>query len=125
MNVDDLTIKQAREISAMFGLTEKPKDILSHLIGKKVLIRDNNAGVFITTLSDIKGSEWVGLKSRKIHYWDKAGAVEGVAETGLDLQNSRITVATDMSCGKSLIQICLVSDEIFEKIMEASPWNPK
>ena len=73
----------------------------------------------------VKGDEWLGGESRKIDYWDRAGAVEGIAETGIDLKNSRITVKTNQSNGKSLVQICLVSDDIYTKIMEASVWNPK
>ncbi len=124
MNVDDLTVGEAKKLAAMFGTNVQP-DILEHLVGKKVLIRDHKGGVFMTTLEAVKGSEWMGGESRKIHYWDKAGAVEGIAETGIDLKNSRITVKTNQSNGKSLVQICLVSDDIYTKIMEASVWNPK
>lgn len=105
--------------------TSNQPDILARLVGQKVLIRDHKAGLFLTTLEDIRGKEWLGGKSRKIHYWEKAGAVEGIAETGIDLHGSRITVQTAMSAGKELIQICLVSDEIYSQIMGAVAWNPK
>ena len=124
ININELTIGQVRELSAMFCADIRP-DMLSHLIGKKVLIRDNRAGVFITTLAAVNGKQWRGYESRKIHYWSKAGAVEGIAETGIDLDNSRITVKVPESNGQDLIQICPVSDEIFNTLMGAKAWNPK
>jgi len=100
-------------------------DLLHDLIGKKVLIRDDKAGVFITTLTKIRSKEWVGSESRKIYYWEKAGAVEGIAQTGIDLENSLLTVKTPMAAGKNLVQICIVEDEIFDELMGADVWNPK
>lgn len=126
-DINDLTIGQAKQLSAMFGgnkETSQP-DLLAGFIGKKVLIRDHKAGLFMTTLTAIRGKEWTGSKSRKIHYWEKAGAIEGIAETGIDIGKSRITVSTPNSNGKELIQLCPVSDEIYLEIMEATPWNPK
>ena len=125
MNIDDLTIGEAKKLAAMFGGDAKKPDLLSRYIGKKALIRDNKAGVFITTLEAVAGKEWVGGESRKVHYWEKAGAVEGIAETGIDVDNSRITVTTPASNGKELVQLCPVADEIYKQIMEATPWNPK
>lgn len=126
MNINKLTIKQAKKIMKLLGgVPETQKDILSHLIGKHVLIRDNNAGLFVTTLKEVRGPEWVGAKSRKIHFWSKAGAVEGIAETGINLDESRITVETEMSCGKCLVQACLVKEDVYKKLMGAEAWNPK
>lgn len=129
INIDELTFGQLKQIAALFGNSgasqaHKP-DMLAHLVGKKVLIRDHKAGLFLTTLIEVNKQEWLGGKSRKIHYWEKAGAVEGIAETGIDLKESRITVSTEMSAGKELIQICPVSDKIYDEIMGAAAWNPK
>ena len=127
INLDDLTYGQIKEIAAKFGgiQQEKQQDMLAHLVGKKVLIRDHKAGLILTTLEKIDNQQWLGGESRKIHYWEKAGAIEGIAETGIDLDESRITVKTNMSAGKELIQICPVPDEIYNKIMGAIAWNPK
>ena len=127
MNINDLTYGQILEIVEKFGTiaNEKKPDMLAHLKNKKVLIRDHKAGLFLTTLVEVEGSQWLGARSRKIHYWAGAGAMEGIAETGIDLLESRITTETSMSAGKELIQICPVSDEIYEAIMGGAVWNPK
>ena len=126
MDINDLTYGQIIEIVEKFGgIVNRKPDMLSFLIGRKVLIRDHKAGLFLTTLKEVDGSQWIGGESRKIHYWSGAGAVEGIAETGIDTLNSRITIKTSMSAGKELIQICPVSEEIHKAIMEAPVWNPK
>ena len=126
MDINDLTYGQIIEIVEKFGgIVNRKPDMLAFLIGRKVLIRDHKAGLFLTTLKEVDGSQWIGGESRKIHYWSGAGAVEGIAETGIDTLNSRITIKTSMSAGKELIQICPVSEEIHKAIMEAPVWNPK
>lgn len=127
MNIDDLTLRQIKEIKAMAGFHNESdeKDILSDFVGRKVLIRDNKAGIFVTTLMKIKGSEWLGGESRKIYFWDKAGAVEGISMTGISDSGSRVTVKTPNSNGKDLVQLCPLSDEQFEELMGLSVWNPK
>ncbi len=125
MNINDLTVGQVKEISAMFASSAKAPDMLSIYIGHKVVIRDDQAGMVLTTLTGIDGLEWTGAESRKIHWWEKAGAIEGIAETGIDLKKSLITVTTPVSNGKHFVQLCPVKDEIYNQIMEATPWNPK
>ena len=129
INIDELIeqLKKFQQLQALLGsgvVREEP-DLLAHLIGKKVVVRDNGAGVFVTTLEAVRGKQWRGGESRKIHYWSKAGALEGVAQTAIDFQNSRVTVRTPESNGQDLIQICPISDEIHKELMEAPVWNPK
>jgi len=127
MNIDDLTLGELKQLKNMFkGECEtKPRDMMADFIGKKVIVRDDQAGVFCTTLVDIDGMKWRGGVSRKIHYWDKAGAVEGISKTSIDLSSSRITVKNDHSHGYQLVQMCLCEDDVFESIMGATEWNPK
>ena len=60
MNIDDLTIREAREIAALFAngnspvATTTPKTTWQHpLIGKRVLVRTYSAGVHIGTLVSV------------------------------------------------------------------------
>lgn len=128
MNIDDLTLGQIKELSKLqLGgeLEEKKPDMMSHLIGEKVIIRDHKGGVYVTTLEDVDGKQWRGGLSRKIFYWDKAGAVQGISTTGIDLSNSKITVKTPISNGYELVEICPCDDDVYDSIMGASVWNPK
>lgn len=104
---------------------EEERDFLSEFIGKKVIVRDNMAGVFVTTLVDIKGKQWKGGLSRKIHYWSGAGAVQGISTSAVNESNSRLTVVTEVSNGSSLVEILPISDVIYNTLMEVKVWNPK
>ena len=66
MNIDNLTIAQAREIAAMFSQATAPKNvrITDNLIGRYVIVRSRNEGI-------------------------NAGYVEAADETGIVLRNAR------------------------------------
>jgi len=55
------------------------------LIGKKVLIRANTAGIHIGTLSAIsENGEIVKLTdTRRVHYWDGAASISQMATEGV------------------------------------------
>lgn len=54
MNIDELTIKEAREIASIFNCVSTPSKQWSHpLIGKRVLVRTYSAGVHIGTLVSV------------------------------------------------------------------------
>ena len=65
MNINDLTYGQILEIVEKFGgIVNRKPDMLAFLIGRKVLIRDHKAGLFLTTLKEVDGSQWIGGESR-------------------------------------------------------------
>lgn len=66
MNIDNLTIAEAREIAAMFATMAAPKAsrITDNLIGEYVIVRSRNEGI-------------------------NAGYVEAADETGIVLRNAR------------------------------------
>lgn len=94
-------------------------------IGNKVLIRDHMAGVFFGTLAefDLKAGTWMLKGARKIHYWVRAGAVEGVAVRGIDQKQSRVTARVDVA-GRSMVQICLMSEEQYAALDACPEWRP-
>ena len=51
MNVNDMTIGQAKELAAMFSASPA-QSTLNGMIGKKVIIRTYSAGVFFGTLTE-------------------------------------------------------------------------
>lgn len=64
MNINDLTIGQAREISAFFSGASQNKGIASSMVGKFVIVRSRNEGI-------------------------NAGVVEMADETGVVLKDAR------------------------------------
>lgn len=87
MNIDDLTIKQAREIALLFQTENKPKTSIDNgMIGKYVIVRCRDAGVHAGILESTNGRECVLTESRRLWYWKPAREktfLSGVAISGL------------------------------------------
>jgi hypothetical protein len=84
MNLNDLTIGQAKELAAMFGAT--PSQAVPHpFIGKYVIARCYSAGVHAGIVASVDGENVVLTDSRRLWSWNaKDGvALSGVAQSGL------------------------------------------
>lgn len=93
------------------------------LIGRNVIVRDNQAGVFVGTLDEIDDKAWTLKEARKIHYWTKAAAVEGLATTGFGAE-SRITPKVEIVIGRDLVQAVLCTEAEYKALMGAKEWKP-
>lgn len=83
MNVDDMTIGEAKKLAAMFSdQSETP----SPMIGKFVIVRCRDAGVHAGILESRSGRSCVLNESRRLWYWKPANGacfLSGVATEGL------------------------------------------
>lgn len=93
------------------------------MLNQNVIIRDNMAGVFVGTLTMQDGKTWTARDVRKIHYWTKAAAVEGLATVGFG-RDSRITPIVAEIQGFDAVQICLCTDAEHAALMAAPVWTP-
>ena len=89
MNINDLTIAQAKELAAMFS-NQQSNQVASWnngMIGKYVIVRTHDAGVHSGVLVAHNGRECVLTEGRRLWYWKIAdghkGALSGVAVYGL------------------------------------------
>lgn len=86
MNIDDITIGQARDISTMFG-RDAPGGVASDKIGKYVIVRCRDAGVHAGVLVWADGRACRLMDARRLWYWkpaNNAAFLSGVANHGLD-----------------------------------------
>lgn len=87
MNIDGLTIGQARELAALFGAKcEASQKIDNGMLGKYVIVRCRDAGVHAGVLKAYNGRECLLLESRRLWYWKVANngvSLSGVATEGL------------------------------------------
>lgn len=99
MNIEELTIKQAREISQFFSASqEKPKNdfmadfIAKSFIGKSVLIRTFSAGVWAGELWKKSGNEVILLSARRLWKWKATTGISlsEVSQFGVVENESRI-----------------------------------
>lgn len=78
MNINDLTLGQAKELAAMFGATKAQP---THpMIGKYVIARCYAAGVHAGTVASVDGDNVILFDSRRLWSWK---AKDGVALSGL------------------------------------------
>ena len=89
-----------------------------------VLIRDNMAGVFVGTLIAHSGKSWALASSRKIHYWTKAAAVEGIASFGPGPGSRVCPLRVPPVGGEELVQIIDLTAEEAAALMALPVWTP-
>jgi len=97
MNIDDLTIGEAKKLASMFsGQLSETSNAISY-VGKKVIVRTYSAGVHFGTLSRKEGREVYLSNSRRLWYWkNKTGiSLSGIATTGINQNDSRVSCLVD------------------------------
>jgi hypothetical protein len=97
MNIENLTIKEAREIAAIFNSQQK-SHFLQKYIGQYVIIRSRNEGINAGFVKEIDETGVVLDEARRIWYHKpkdrKTSWYEGVALSGLS-DDSRISAPVE------------------------------
>lgn len=99
MNIDELTIGEAKELACLFGKKESANSGINccSLTGKKVIIRTQSAGVHYGELSEKSGKEVILKNSRRLWYWkttNKGISLSEVANTGV-AKDSKVCALVD------------------------------
>lgn len=95
MDIDNLTIGEAKKLVEMFGSTQaKESNGIDFAIGQEVIIRTYSAGVWFGTLKQKAGSEVVLTCARRMWQWfAKDGiSLSEVAMNGIARDKSKICV---------------------------------
>lgn len=131
MNIEDLTIKQARELCAMFaGLSPEPAAAappILHRAGEPVMIRDHLAGLLVGRLATdhALGASWALMPgARKIHYWSKAAGPEGAALCGPGPGSRVCPPASRPRGGCNLVEIVGLTADELGAILAYPVWTP-
>lgn len=97
MSIENLTIKEARELANLFGNSSKCPELDSFSIGEKVIIRTYTAGVWFGELSKKSGNEVILKNARRMWSWWAAESISlsGVANYGIQDSKSKIAPAVD------------------------------
>lgn len=119
MDVDELTIGQAKEIASLFPQkTASPMD--SFAANKVVLVRTYSAGVWAGLLARKAGAEVILRDARRLWYWKcaKSISLSGVAVYGIDQKESKIAAPVD-AIWLEAIEIIPLAKEPADSIMGA------
>jgi len=74
MNIDNMTIGDAKRIAAMFGGAVPAAAFDSGMLGKYVLVRCRDAGVHAGVLEATEGRSCVLTEARRLWYWKVKGS---------------------------------------------------
>ena len=121
MDIDNLTIKQARELAAMFsGNSQKPTTRVEG-DGRAVIVRCRDAGVHYGKLAAYEGrTVWLN-NSRRLWSWtaNEGIALSGVAAHGIKAAKSKVD---SLASKIVLLDACEIIDctDVAAKSIEAA-----
>ena len=118
MNLEDLTIKQARELVALFGGNQATQpNIGSSLTGKYCIARCYSAGVHAGEIVAVDGENVILKDSRRLWGWKAADgvALSGVAQHGIKT-GSKLDVVNPTIYLTGVCELIPVADGVREKI---------
>ena len=94
MNINDLTIGEAKELAAMFGAAQTPVRPVHPFVGKYVIARCYAAGVHAGEVVRVDGENVILKNSRRLWNWkaNDGVALSGVAQYGLKSGSSKVDV---------------------------------
>lgn len=123
MNIDDLTIGQAKELAAMFGGAnghQQAEGINGFCIGSTVIVRTDSAGVWCGSLAQKSGNEVILTNARRMWRWwcKESISLSAVVRYGIDRSKSKIAAPVE-SVWLEAIEIMPISELPETSIMGA------
>jgi len=122
MNIDDLTIGEAKELANLFGSNtrQNTNNSLNTMLNKKVIIRTYSAGVWFGKLIEKAGNEVILEDARRMYRWwaKESISLSAVALYGVKHDKSKIVEAVT-SIWLQPIEIIPCSDAAIKSLEEA------
>ena len=120
MNINELTIGQAKELAAMFGSQKVSEGLKNFCVGSTVVIRTYSAGVWCGTLAQKSGNEVILVNARRMWRWwcKESISLSAVVQYGIDRSKSKIAAPVE-SVWLEAIEIMPIDGQAEKTIMEA------
>ena len=95
INIEELTIGQAKELATLFSAPQQPQTDLNSMLGKKCVVRTYSAGVWFGEVAEKSGNEVILKNARRMWYWHAAESISlsAVALYGINQDKSKIVAA--------------------------------
>lgn len=116
INIDDLTLKQIREIQKLVPTMGAQTAPQSRFIGKTVILRCNAAGVFLADLADKQGQQVFARNAYRIFCWEGAFTLSEVSQTGIS-KGSRVSKPMPEIEISDCIEVIPVTERAKESIL--------
>ena len=96
----------------------------SDLIGKKVIVRCNRAGVFFGKLAQRDGQEVELKNARRLWYWNGAASLSQMAAEGVKKPNDcKFTIPVESIVLLEAIEIIPCTVEVIDNIEAVKVWK--
>jgi len=118
MDINNLTIGQAKELASMFGAAPQQETIKSKsIVGKKCIVRTYSAGVWFGEITEKCGEEVIVKNARRMWRWWAAESISlsAVAIHGIDHEKSKICEAVEILWLKA-IELIPCTDKAIKSI---------
>jgi hypothetical protein len=109
MNIDDLTIGQARELARLFQPSESTKSAIHPAFGRYCVVRCYSAGVHVGVVVGVNGGEVALKETRRIWSWQGALSCTEIAVAGIT--GGKLSVAAPENFVEGRIEIIPCSKE--------------
>lgn len=121
INIEELTIGQAKELAMLFSTPQQPHTGLTSMIGKKCIVRTYSAGVWFGEIAEKSGNEVIVKNARRMWYWHAAESISlsAVALYGVNQGKSKIVEAVP-TVWLEVIELIPASDKAIADI-EGAP----
>ncbi len=120
MSIDNLTIKEAKELAAMFsGMNNSVPAIKNPFIGQRVLVRTYSAGVHIGTLVSSDEMNCHLKDALRLWKWEGGGlSLSAVATNGIVKGRLNRTPEILLTNCIEFIPVTKAAEKTFEKFVE-------
>lgn len=123
MNIENLTIGEARQIAAIFTASQAgPQPATSHpFVGRYVIARCYAAGVHAGVVELVDGDNVILRDSRRLWAWKAANgvALSGVAQNGIDRSKCKIDTLNPLIYLTGVCELIPTDDKVREQINAA------
>ena len=127
MNIEDLTIKQAREIASLFGGTNQPH-ITSEkprhpYIGRIVIVRTYASGVHFAALKEFDAKNNAAILSGSVRIWSWQGAftLSEVANNGI--KSGKLSESINEMFVTQVIELIPCAQKAIDSLNAIKPYN--
>lgn len=121
MNIDELTVKQVKEIAALINGTSD-NSACCPFIGKFVIVRTYSAGVHIGELERCQGAEVLLKDTRRIWSWSGAFTLSKIAEDGIS--SGKLSKIIPYNWLTQAIEIIPASENAEKQLKEWDEYTP-
>jgi len=128
MNIDDLTVKQIKEIASLANVlgVDDMSNKTDPDIGKYVVVRTFSAGVHCGVLVSRSGQEVRLSDARRIWRWYGAKTLHGVSQNGIDIfhELTNVDIPVPSIILTQAVEVIATSSSA-EKCLREAKWNNK